>query len=303
MQRISLDKDSMIRYFKNRPYDFSPGKRFMYDNSGYFLLGYILEKVSGQSYDSYLKQQILDKLGMVNTGLDRLDTILPFRAHGYIRSIDKYSNAPFLSLEWPYSAGGLYSTVEDLYKWDRALYNQSVLSAASRKDMFAPGLGGYGQGFYIDSVEGHLRIHHGGSIPGFRSEFARYPNEDLCIITLSNNESATDFLSLALADILFDVHVEFPYVHKEVKIDPNVLDRYVGKYNAFLTLQLIKKDGKLYRHRDGTPDIELKPESATKFFYSDDSDRQLEFQTDAGGKVQKVWFINSGQKGELRKLD
>jgi hypothetical protein len=96
--------------------------------------------------------------------------------------------------------------------------------------------------------------------------------------------------------------VEIPYIHKEVKIDPTLLDRYVGKYSAGLTLEIIKKDGKLYRHRDGTPDIELKPESATKFFYADDTDRQLEFEIDASGKVIKTWFFNSGQKGEIKKI-
>ena len=93
-----------------------------------------------------------------------------------------------------------------------------------------------------------------------------------------------------------------PYEHKEVKIDPALLDRYIGKYSAFLTLDFIKKDGKLFRHRDGTPDIELKPESETKFFYGDGTDRQIEFEIDNTGKVVKTWFINTGQKGELQKL-
>jgi hypothetical protein len=94
-----------------------------------------------------------------------------------------------------------------------------------------------------------------------------------------------------------------PYEHKEIKIDPAIIDRYVGKYSAFMTLVFIKKDGKLYRHREGTPDIELKPESETKFFYSDGTDRQIEFEVDQSGKVTKAWFINSGQKGELKKLE
>jgi hypothetical protein len=93
-----------------------------------------------------------------------------------------------------------------------------------------------------------------------------------------------------------------PYQHKEVAIDTTLLDRYVGRYSAFLTLVFIKKDGKLYRHRQGTADIELKPESNTKFFYSDGSDRQIEFEVGADGNVTKAWFINTGQKGELTKL-
>jgi CubicO group peptidase (beta-lactamase class C family) len=303
VERLSLPQDSMIRFISSRPYDFAPGKKFQYDNSGYFLLGCIVEKLSGQTFGSYLRQHILDKLSMSNSGLDRLDSVLDTRARGYSKRGPRYMNAPFISMEWPFSAGALYSTVEDLYKWDRALYSESILSAASRRAMFTPGMGNYGLGFFVDSVERHLRIHHGGSIPGFTGEIARYPDEDICIIALSNNEASVDFLSLALADLLFDAPVEFPYVHKEVKIDPSLLDRYVGKYSAFLTLEIIKKDGKLYRHRGGTQDIELKPEANTKFFYADDSDRQIEFEMDNSGKVLKTWFINSGQKGELKKLE
>ncbi len=94
-----------------------------------------------------------------------------------------------------------------------------------------------------------------------------------------------------------------PYEHKEIKIDPALIDRYTGKYSAFLTLVFIKKDDKLYRHRDGTADIELKPESETKFFYADGTDRQIEFELNNSGKVTKAWFINTGQKGELKKIE
>jgi hypothetical protein len=123
----------------------------------------------------------------------------------------------------------------------------------------------------------------------------------MCIVVLSNNESNVDFIAIALAEILFDKEVQFPYIHKEVKINPDILQRYVGKYAGGINLELIVKDGKLYRHRAGNPDIELKPESETKFFYADETDRQLEFVVDANGKVTKTYFYNSGQKGEIKK--
>ncbi len=299
---LSWSKDSMISFFKNKPYNFSPGTKWAYNNSGYFLLGCIIEKLSGQSYNDYLQQQVLDKLAMKNSGADRLDSVLAFRARGYSKRGKKTVNADHISMDWPFSAGVLYSTVDDLYKWDRALYSNAVLTDASRQKMFTPGKSNYGYGIIIDSLEKHPRIWHNGGIPGFSANFSRFVNDDICIIVFSNNESNTDFVSIALANILFDMPVEIPYIHKEVKIDPTLLDRYVGKYSAGLTLEIIKKDGKLYRHRDGTPDIELKPESATKFFYADDTDRQLEFEIDASGKVIKTWFFNSGQKGEIKKI-
>lgn len=300
--RLSWSKDSIIDFFKNKPYNFSPGTKFNYSNSGFFLLGCIIEKVSGQSYNDYLRQHILDKLGMTNTGVDRLDSILHFRAKGYSKNGSHYVNAEFISMEWPFSAGVLYSTLDDMYKWDRALYGSSVLSEASKKKMFTPNLSHYGYGIIIDSFENHLRIWHNGGIPGFLSHFTRFPGEDMCIILFSNNESNTDLIDAGLSNILFDIPVIMPYEHKEVKIDPAILDRYVGKYSAFMTLDFIKKDGKLFRHRDGTPDIELMPESETKFFYGDGSDRQIEFEVDKAGKVLKTWFINNGLKGEMQKL-
>ena len=239
----------MINYFRNRPYDFSPCTKFQYDNSGYFLLGYILEKVSGDSYESYLRHHILDKLGMNNTGVDITDSILPGRARGYSGDRRQLINAHFISMEWPFSAGQLYSTTEDLYKWDRALYGNTILSDESRRKMFTPGLGNYGLGVFIDTVEKHYRIQHGGSIHGFLSKIDRYVDDDICIVVLSNNESNADFISLGLADILFNVPIEFPYVHQEVHIDPALLDRYVGKYTAFLTLEVIKRDGGKASHR------------------------------------------------------
>ena len=305
----TLSRDSMISFFNNKPYDFSPGTAFKYNNSGPFLLGYIIEKVSGLSYSQYLRKNIFDRLGMSNTGLNNWDTILPFRAKGYELDKKKPFNAAYLSLDWPFSSGALYSTVDDLYKWDRALYGNKILQDSSKAKMFKPGKGNYGYGFFIDSLEKHPRIWHSGSIPGFHAFIQRFPQDDICIIVLGNTAiiqnntlRVVNVLSEGLANILFGVPVEVPYEHKEVKVDPALLDKFVGKYKAGLTVEVIKKDNKLYRHRDGTLDIELKPESATKFFYADDSNRQLEFELDHSGNVVKIWFINNEQRGEMKKL-
>jgi CubicO group peptidase (beta-lactamase class C family) len=307
--RLDWSRDSMIAFFNNKPYDFSPGTKYKYNNSGPFLLGYIIEKISGITYENYLRKNIFDRIGMKNTGLNNWDTILPLRAKGYEMANNKPVNAEYISMDWPFSSGALFSTVDDLYKWDRSLYGNTILSDASKQKMFTPGMSNYGYGFTIDSLEKHPRISHTGSIPGFNSNLARYPQDDVFIIVLGNTAlvqnntlRVVNTLAEGLADIVFDIPVEVPYVHKEVKIDPSLLDKYVGKYNAGLTLEVIKKDNKLYRHRDGSVDIELKPESKTKFFYADDSNRQLEFELDAAGNVVKIWFINNEQRGEMKKL-
>ena len=309
IDKLSWSRDSMIAFFNNKPYDFSPGSNFKYNNSGPFLLGFIIEKVSGLSYETYLQKNIFDKLFMTNTGLNNWDKILPLRAKGYEMVKNKPVNAAYISLEWPFSSGAMYSTVDDLYKWDRTLYGNTVLTANSLQKMFTPGKGNYGYGFFIDSLEKHPRIWHTGGIPGFNSHMARFPQDDVFIIVLGNTAitqnntlRVVNVLTEGLENIVFDIPAEVPYVHKEVMIDPSLLDKYVGKYNAGLTLEVIKKDYKLYRHRDGSADIELKPESNTKFFYADESNRQLEFELDATGKIVKIWFINNEQRGEMKKL-
>src|SRR6478735_7206588 len=109
---LSLSKDSMISFFSSKPYSFSPGTRFLYNNSGYFLLGYIIEKVSGLSYSDYLKQNIFDKIGMTQTGVNKTDSVLYMRARGYAMAGKKVVNADNISMAWPFSAGALYSTVD-----------------------------------------------------------------------------------------------------------------------------------------------------------------------------------------------
>lgn len=306
---LTLSKDSMISFFSSKPYTSSPGTRFLYNNSGYFLLGYIIEKVSGLSYSDYLKQNIFDKIGMTQSGVNKTDSVLSMRARGYAMAGKKVVNADNISMAWPFSAGALYSTVDDLYKWDRALYGTGVLTDASKQKMFTPGKSNYGYGLIIDSLESHPRIWHNGAIPGFLSKISHFKNDDVCVIVLANTAVTqnntlpiTEVLADGLAQIVFDIPVETPYIHKEIAIDPSLLDKYVGKYDGGLVMQFVKKDNKLYRHRDGFPDIELKPESNTKFFYADDSNRQLEFELDAKGNIIKTWFINNEQRGELKKL-
>ena len=309
VRRLGWNKDSIVSFLKNKPYEFSPGIKWSYNNSGYFLLGYIIEKISGSSYEDYLRQHIFNSLGMNNTGVNKTDSVMAMRARGYGKDNNRIVNAETIISNWNLSVGSLYSTLNDLYKWDRALYGTSVLSDASKQKMFTNWRDNYGYGLIIDTINNHFRIWHPGTIPGFFSNMSHYVNNDVCIIvlsnttiTLSNTLFITDVIAEGLAGIVFGWPVEIPYIHKEVKIDPALWDKYVGKYFALLTLEVIKKDGKLYRHRDGTPDIELKPESETKFFYADESDRQLQFEVDKTGKVTKIWFINNGQRGEMKKV-
>ncbi len=140
--------EQMVAVFRDLPLEFAPGEKFKYNNSGYFLLGVIIEKVAGKKYEDALRDEIFAPLGMKDTGYDWSEPLLPRRASGYTRRGDTWVNAKFLDMQQPYSAGSLYSTVEDLLKWDQALYSDRVLPAAAR-------------GGDVHAVQGQLRVRLG----------------------------------------------------------------------------------------------------------------------------------------------
>jgi CubicO group peptidase (beta-lactamase class C family) len=299
---LPLSTDSMIALFKNKPLDFSPGTKWNYSNSGFFLLGVIVEKASGKNFTAYLLENVIKKIGLKNTGVDQLDSVLAFRAKGYSKNEhDIWQHAMYISMEGPYSAGAMYSTVDDLYTWIKALTGNKIISAASVKKMTTPYKNNYGYGIGIDSLKTHRRISHSGGIPGFVSYLAYFPEDDLAVVTISNNSADAPKLGIALASIMYDLPVQKLYIPKAIIIDSAILNNYTGKYTGANDIELVKKEGKLFRHRDGTEDIELKPESKTRFFYADESDRFIEFEIEKAGTVIKAWFINNGDKTELKK--
>ena len=299
---LPLSTDSMIALFKNKPLDFSPGTKWNYSNSGFFLLGVIVEKASGKTFTDYLQEHIIKKLALKNTLMDNLDSVLSFRAKGYGKNnAGVWQHAMQISMEGPYSAGAMVSTVDDLYYWTKALHSNKVLSAASTQKMLTPYKENYGYGIGIDSLKNHKRVSHSGGIPGFLSYLGYFPDDDLCVVIISNNGSNSSRLGIALESIMFNLPVQIPYTPKEVTIDTAILNNYVGKYITTSPIEIIKTNGKLYLHRNGVPDIELKPESKKRFFYADQSDRFIEFEIDKTGKMIKGWFIGNGDRMEMKQ--
>ncbi len=184
------------KFFAEKELEFEPGARFNYNNSAYFLLGAIIEKVSGLSYEKALQQNIFDPLNMKNSGFDHHETVLAKRAAGYEKRLDGYQTAPYLDMSIPYAAGSLYSTVEDLYLWDQALYMDKLLSPERKRVMFQPNLENYAYGWDVRKVPadqpgaGATMISHGGGINGFNTLIVRLvDSKDL--IVLFNNTGPT----------------------------------------------------------------------------------------------------------------
>lgn len=184
--------EDFVKKFASGDLEYEPGKTFRYNNSGYFLLGAIIEEVTGMPYAQVLKENILDPVGMTNTGYDDHAAIIEKRARGYEKTPEGFRNASYLDMSLPYAAGSMYSTVEDLYKWDQALYGDKILSAESKKKMFTPGLENYGYGFFITEqsigkTEQKTKfIGHGGGINGFNSLFTRAVDQKHLVVILDN---------------------------------------------------------------------------------------------------------------------
>lgn len=179
--RIPLTPSEMLLLTKDKTLDFEPGSKWKYSNSGYIFLGMIVEKATGEKYADCLRKHIFGPLGMQDSGYDVTDQVLKGRASGYKPCGETLCNADYIDMSLPYAAGSLYSTVRDLYKWDRALYTDKVLAAASRTKMFTPVKGDYGYGWQTSDFAKHRAVHHGGGIPGFATVLVRFVSDDATV--------------------------------------------------------------------------------------------------------------------------
>jgi len=209
--------DEFIKLYCSGDLEFEPGTQFKYNNSGYFLLGAIIEKVSGQSYEEALQKQILEPVGLKNTGYDHHSTILKKRAAGYTKSFNSYSNAPYLNMGLPYAAGSLYSTVEDLYLWDRVLYTDKLLSKKYKDIMFTPFLAHYAYGWTVGRMPSGTGgdslsiVAHGGGINGFNTLISRMVDDEHLVVLL-NNTGGTNLgaMKRSIRNILYGQAYELP---------------------------------------------------------------------------------------------
>lgn len=185
-----MSPDTLVALTASKPMDFAPGTGWRYDNTGYVVLGMLLEKVSGKPYAEYLESTLFTPLGLTHTYYCERSPLIPHRARGYQREGKSFTNAPYLDMSQPYSAGALCSTVGDLARWNRLLATGKVVSPASYAEMTTPegnaGLNHYGFGLVRGAVGSHIMIEHGGGIHGFITSNAYLPNDSLSITVLTN---------------------------------------------------------------------------------------------------------------------
>jgi len=241
--------DEMIGFFRDLPLQWVPGEKYAYNNSGYFLLGAVIEKAAGKKYEDVLREQIFAPLGMDDSGYDWSSTIVPRRAAGYQGRGPAITNADALDMQQPYAAGSLYSTVEDLLRWDQALYTERLLPAAAKRVMWTPFKENYAYGWSVPAPSartfGHRRTAHAGGINGFSSMIIRVPDTNVTAIVLANNAtSPSGQIAGDLLAIYFGQPYTVPAPRTVAKVDPNVFDQYVGRYQLTPTfIMTVTREG------------------------------------------------------------
>lgn len=187
--------------FQDMELEFTPGEKFNYSNSGYFLLGVLIEKLSGKTYEEMLDEKIFFPLGMKESGFDHHSDILKNRATGYENNGNGFINSPYLDMSIPYAAGSLYATVEDLYLWDQALYTNKLLSQKYMDMYFKPHIPAFGSFHYAygwmvgnealgNTTDSIAVITHGGGINGFNTQISRQLSDKSLIVLLNNTGGA-----------------------------------------------------------------------------------------------------------------
>jgi CubicO group peptidase (beta-lactamase class C family) len=296
--------EKIVERFKDKPLEFEPGEKFSYSNSGYVLLGYIIEKVTGASYEKYIQENIFQPLNMKDTGYDHYTTLLKHRAAGYDLTDDGPANADYIDMTIPHAAGALYSTVEDLYTWDRALYTEKLVSKSSLNKIFTPFKNNYGYGWGITTLFNRTCTRHGGGINGFRSDIIRFVDDDACVIVLSNIDSApVNRIGTDLAAILFGEKYELPREKKAISVEPEILDTYVGEYEVSpeFHIYITKENGQLYAAAPGHTKAKMYAESETEFFLRI-ADVAFTFVINEQGEITQLILHMDGEDSPAKKI-
>lgn len=302
---LDLSPEELCATFQDKPLDFEPGTGWAYSNSGYVVLGRIIEAVAGVPYEQYLQEHVLGPAGMRDSGYGHQEPVIPNRACGYAWKDGNWTNALRIAMTLPYSAGALYATAGDLLRWDQALYGDKVLSAASKEQMFTPVRADYGYGQMLQDRHGHREIMHGGGIDGFTSHLARYPDDRLTVIVLCNNESVqAPAIGVAIAAILFGQPYDVPMAKTAVALDPARLDDYLGAYRiADGQYRLIRRDGdQLLSQRSGGAPRRIFPEAKDRFFYENDNATTVTFERDAKGTVVAQLMHQQGTDARCERV-
>ncbi|MGH9767972.1 MAG: serine hydrolase [Blastocatellia bacterium] len=308
--RLDYTDEEMVKTAFSFSADFAPGEKFSYSNTNYALLGFIIEKVSGKFHGDFLKERVFSLLKMDATRVISEADIIPNRAAGYRLANGELKNQEYVSPSLNRTAdGSLYFSVLDLVKWDACLYTERILKKSSLDLMWTPASNNegktypYGFGWGLSSIRGRRIVEHSGGWQGFSTHIARYLDDRLTVIVLTNQIDANPTgIAYAVAG-LYDDELR-PIERKAIKINPAILDAYTGQYELTgnLILTITREGDKLMGQQTGDRKLELLPESEMTFF-TNEVDLQITFVKDEKGKVTRLTLHQGGAEyGEAKKI-
>jgi len=304
--KIQDDAD-VIKTAYSLPLRFAPGEKWEYCNVGYFSLAEIIHRISGKAWGDYLNERVFKPLQMNATRTTTMSGIIQNRANGYFWTKNQLENASiYLALR---PSGAFLSTILDLAKWDAALYGDTLLKPSIRDLMWTPvklnsgATHPYGFGWELSSVAGHKLVHHGGSLPGFRSQISRFVDDKLTIVVLTNGDNANPN-SIALGIAAFYIPGLIPE-RAVAKIDPRILDAYTGRYQHPSVVFTITREGDklLLQQGPNSDKQDLLPESASNFFLNANRRLTYSFVKDEKGEVAYLVVSLEGREtGRAKRI-
>ncbi|MFN0013456.1 MAG: serine hydrolase [Saprospiraceae bacterium] len=303
IQQMEMTPKALVDFFKDQPLDFEPGTQYAYNNSGYVLLGYIIEQVTGMPYADYLAKNVFQPAGLEHTFYENKPRPIKDWANGFMKTDSgTYLPALPLSMSQPYAAGSLAANVEDLYRWTQAVFSGKLVSQDLLKKAHTPNVlpngtnTGYGYGWLMGYLLGSPTVEHGGAVNGFLSALIYLPKEDICVAILANcdcnepSETAAQLAALAAGHILEVAAIPVP---------PKGLAGYVGTYeNPQGAKRYIRLDGgQLVSQRVGGSAFAMLAMARDSFRF-DGTLAQIAFQRGENGKVSGLLFDSRNVSGE-----
>ncbi len=297
-------QSQIMALFSQKPLQFAPGTGWEYSNSGYFLLGMVIEKITGKSYEWNIRRRIFEPLGMSQSGFDFTRLASADKAVGYLGKLGKKGTpAPIMDSSITFAAGAIYSTTGDLYKWARAVMAGKLLSAASWKKAFTPVRNNYGYGWGI-IAEPPGGVAHSGGVHGFNSSIYLVPEQQLAVIQLSNvNTGIEAEITKETLALLNDKPYQVPTERKSIALDSAQLKEYEGIYEMMpgIRFTVAQVSGNLMAQLTNQPAIEIYASEKDHFFYKVVK-AEIQFKRNAAGKVDQLVLFQNGREIPCKKL-
>jgi len=305
---LAYPPEKMLKTLRDKPLEFEPGDRFAYSNSGYVLLGYIVEKVSGRSYEQFMQEFVLQPLGMKDSGCDHFEMILSHRAAGYTEDGDTWVNAAYTDTTCPQGDGALYSTVEDFFHWYQCLREHKLVSADSWKAMTTPVKENYGFGIVVVEQFGQKELAHDGRVNGFVASMRWFPGMDVFVAAFANADSAhAGEVADNLVALLLDKPLRIPKEITSLKLAASQLEPLVGRYafveNPAIITTVSASGDRLFLQTADRPKLEVLAESETNFLVKEIPNIQVTFWKDASGKVFRLVSQLDGVGHEAKRIN